>query len=438
MKSQSDAEQHTEINTFKMVIESCYHQIGSEDSLRKIRTKAWELYTKLGLPTKDVEVFRYIQLRKLFAQPYAFAEKSPLTSSSLEPYIYPECRNSFLIFVNGHFNLDLSNTSALSDRFVISSLQEAALTYGTLLNNTLTKNMKDEEDPFAVMNTALHRDGAFIYMTPKTISEVPVQILHVVDVNDSSSIMMPRLHIFMGAHSQLKLFTSTVCLSGSGYCINQVIDSHLEEGSNLCLTQVNCKQPDNVWHFEAVRATLKRQSTLKTVSVTDGSGMVRNDYRIALCGENAETTLNGLCMLKGKRECHSNILIDHQAPHCRSNQLFKGILSDFSRSSFEGKILVRQTAQKTEAFQLNNNLLLSDRSHADSKPNLEIFADDVKASHGATFGQLDPEQLIYMKMRGLSNAEAQNLLMYGFCQELLDMISLPSLQMQLAQHMRNS
>jgi Fe-S cluster assembly protein SufD len=148
----------------------------------------------------------------------------------------------------------------------------------------------------------------------------------------------------------------------------------------------------------------------------------RHDYRVAMSGENSEALLHGLLTLKDRREAHNNILIDHQAPHCRSNQLFKGVLSDVSRSSFEGKILVRQEAQKTEAFQLNNNLLLSERANADSKPNLEIFADDVKASHGATIGQLNAEHLFYLKTRGLRDIEAKKLLVNGFCREILDLI----------------
>ena len=136
-------------------------------------------------------------------------------------------------------------------------------------------------------------------------------------------------------------------------------------------------------------------------------------------------------MLSGKNESHTHVLVDHQAPNCRSMQLFKGALNDVSRSSFEGKILVRQLAQKTEAFQLNNNLLLSDRANADSKPNLEIFADDVKASHGSTVGQLDAEQIFYMKTRGFSDADAKNLLVYGYCQEVIEMISVDSVRLRL-------
>ena len=153
--------------------------------------------------------------------------------------------------------------------------------------------------------------------------------------------------------------------------------------------------------------------------MTEGAKTVREDYKIALNGENGEADLNGLWVLKEKNECHVNVMIEHVAPHCRSNQLFKGVLDDFARSSFEGKIWVRKEAQKTDAFQLNNNLLLSDHANADSKPNLEIFADDVKASHGSTMGQVDEEQLFYLKTRGFSKEVAEKFLVRAFCQEVL-------------------
>lgn len=142
-------------------------------------------------------------------------------------------------------------------------------------------------------------------------------------------------------------------------------------------------------------------------------------------------------MLSDKRESHTHIFMEHQAPNCRSYQLFKSVLNDFSRSSFEGKIMVRQAAQKTEAFQLNNNLILNDHAHADSKPNLEIFADDVKASHGATIGQLDGDQLFYMKTRGFSDATAKNLLIYGFCEQVIEMIPLASLREEISAKVRS-
>jgi Fe-S cluster assembly protein SufD len=163
------------------------------------------------------------------------------------------------------------------------------------------------------------------------------------------------------------------------------------------------------------------------VSVTDGAASVRQDFQVALKGENGEAFLNGVWMLKEKREAHVHVIVDHQAPNCHSNQMFKGVLDDNSRSSFEGKILVRSEAQKTDAYQLNNNLLLSNACLAQSKPNLEIFADDVKASHGSTVGQLNKEQLMYMRMRGIPEKEARALLVFGFMEQIIEMITIPSI-----------
>jgi Fe-S cluster assembly protein SufD len=246
-------------------------------------------------------------------------------------------------------------------------------------------------------------------------------------------LIMPRLHIFAGTQSQLALFSNKAILSGQGYCVNGVVDIAIEDDAHVRYTHVDFDEPSEVFHFEALRGYLKRNSTLKTVQATDGGLSVRHDYRVALTGENAEALLNGVWMLNGKNEAHYHVLMDHQAPLCRSMQLFKGALSAVSHSSFEGKILVRQAAQKTQAFQLNNNLLLSDRATADSKPNLEIFADDVKASHGATIGQLDEEQLFYMKTRGFDSVEAKNLLVHAFCKEVIDLITLPSLLKDVTQ-----
>lgn len=421
-----------EQETFKALLETLRAQSNRADALEKIRQKAWQHYLSLGLPSKKNEAYRYIKLRHLFSQPHRLATEKSLTSVQIAPWVYPECKQSLLVFVNGAYAAELSCLGALPEKAAVSSLPEAVQTYGAFLNNHWTKSLKEETDTFAALNGALHQRGAFLYLPPKTIVESPIQILHLVTGDDPYQMLMPRLQIFAGAQSSLQVVASQKNLGASGYFVNQVTEVILDEGSHVHYTQALCGEHPQAWHLDAFRATLKRDSVLKTVCVTEGSSTVRTDYRISLAGENSEAFVNGVCMLEDKREAHAHILMEHQAPRCRSNQLFKGVLTDFSRSSFEGKIMVRQAAQKTEAFQLNNNLVLSDHAHADSKPNLEIFADDVKASHGATVGQLDPEQLFYMKTRGFSGQEAKNLLIYGFCEQVIEMISLPSLREEIS------
>jgi Fe-S cluster assembly protein SufD len=426
-----------EQENFKNLLENLRNQVNKGDALERTRQKAWQHFLSLGLPSRENEVYRYIKLRHLFSQPYQLAHEKTLTVDQIRPWIYPECCQSVLVFVNGHYMPQLSCLDALPTRVAVSTLQEATQTYGAFLNNYWTKTLKDETDAFAALNAALHRKGVFLYLPPKTIVEAPLQILHVVDHDDQLQMLMPRLQVFVGTQSDIRLISTQKNLATIGYFVNQVTEFVLDEGAHVHYTQVLCDEYPQAWHLDAVRATLKRDSLFKTVCVTQGSMTVRTDYKIILAGENAEARLNGVWMLADKREAHAHVFVDHQAPFCRSNQLFKGVLTDFSRSSFEGKIMVRQAAQKTEAFQLNHNLLLNDHAHADSKPNLEIFADDVKASHGATVGQLDLEQLFYMKTRGFTDEAAKNLLIYGFCEQVIEMINPLSLRKEISERARH-
>ena len=426
-----------EQESFRNLLENLRSQSSVGDALERIRQKAWQHYLSLGLPSRQNEVYRYIKLRHLFSQSYCLADEKELTADQIRPWIYPECTQSVLVFVNGHYTSQLSCIDALSSKVVVSSLQEATHTYGAFLNNYWAKSLKDETDSFAALNAALHPKGAFLYLPPKTIVDTPIQILHIVANDDQLQMLMPRLQVFVGSQSDVRLISTQKSLATTGYFVNQATEIVVDEGAHVHYTQVLCDEQPQAWHFDAFRAILKRNSLLKTVCVTEGSMTVRTDYKISLAGENAEALLNGVWMLADKREAHAHVFMDHQAPCCRSYQLFKGVLTDFSRSSFEGKIMVRQPAQKTEAFQLNNNLLLNDHAHADSKPNLEIFADDVKASHGSTVGQLDPEQLFYMKTRGFPDEAAKNLLIYGFCEQVIEMIHLPSLLKEISGRARN-
>lgn len=398
------------------------------DLLQKLRANSWDRFQELGMPSRKHEAFCYLRLRNFFSQNYSPASPSQVKLEDIASSILPECKQSVLVFVNGFYQQTLSNTTSLPKKVVVSSLQDAMRTYGTFIQNQWTKSLKEETDPLAALNGSLHQTGLFVYLPPKTIVETPIQILHVIDAPQNPMLIMPRVHFFIGTQSETNIFSSQAILSGSSYGVNQVIDFAIEEGARVRFNTLESHIAPGIWHFDALRASLKRDSNFQSVHATEGSATVRNDYRVALIGENAQASLNGIWVLDDVREAHTHVLIDHQAPHCRSFQLFKGVLNDASKSSFEGKILVRRPAQKTDAFQLNNNLLLSDRAHADSKPNLEIFADDVKASHGATVGQLDKEQLFYMKTRGFTETDAKKMLVRSFCKEVIDLISIPSAQ----------
>lgn len=426
-----------EQEAFRLLLEKLYSENQVKDSLEQMRQKSWQRFISLRIPLSGDELYRGIKLKRLYSKTYQKPTDSSIIFDRIAPYIYPECIGSALVFLNGNYRPDLSRTNALPAKMIIAPLQEAIHTFGMFLNNYWNQTLKEESDPFAALNGALHQTGLFLYLPSKTVVETPIQILHLIDGQTGPQIIHPRLEVFAGAHAEVKIIFRQTHLQENAYFVNQVSEFILEEGAHVQYAQMLHEEHQDSWHLDTVRASLKSNSSFKTLCITEGSETVRTDYRVQLMGENCEAFLNGLSMLSDKRESHTNIWMEHLVPSCRSYQLFKNVLNDFSRSGFEGKIMVRQAAQKTEAFQLNNNLLIHDHAHAASKPNLEIFADDVKASHGATVGQLDPEQLFYLKTRGLLDSEAKALLIFGFCEQMIRILFIDSVKNEITERARN-
>ncbi len=409
------------------VLETSLQELFEKSSPPKEKRQAFEKMLQIGLPTKEHEAFRYLRLTKLNALSLTLPELTPVTANALSPYVYPECEESYLVFINGHFVKSLSNTGGLPSKVIISDLKKAENTFGLFLQKQWKKGMQEEVDPFALANAALHPGGVFIYLPPGCVVERPIQILQVIDADHKNMMMMPRVQLFAGREASAEIISTVNAKSGSGF-LSDVMHYELDAGARVEETKVCLEPLADLWHLSATRASLKRDAKFTSTHITNGSATDRQDIRISLEEENAEVLLQGMALLREKREAHVHILIDHKAPNCRSEQLFKNVLFDNSSSSFEGKILVQKEAEKTSAYQLNNNLLLSANAHADSKPNLEIFNGDVKASHGATIGQLKKDHLFYLRARGLPEKEAKEILIRGFCQQILDRLKHPSLQ----------
>lgn len=428
----------TDQERFQQLAAALYGDYKLSDSLQRLRAKYWDRYLELGLPDRKNEVFRYVNLRQLFAKEYSAPSLPATELSRIQEHFLPECEGAVIVLVNGFFRPELSDLKKLQKNAFASPLTEAMKTFGSLLNNQAVQRLQREQDPFVSLNGALNANGSFIYIAPKTRLETPIQILQVIDTSNEPMMMAPKLEIFLGAETEAAFISTVKHVSGVHYFVNASINFALEENAKASLTQTVLGLSGDGWYFDALRASLKRDSSLKALCITDGGQGVRFDYRVDLMGENAESNLNALWYLQGKKEAHHHVLMNHQARDCRSLQYFKGVLDGGSHSSFEGKIYVHKEAQKTQAFQLNNNLILSDLAHADSKPNLEIFADDVKASHGATVGQLDEEQVFYLTTRGLSESEARKFLVLGFCNEMIEMIPVASLLEMIFKKFQNS
>jgi len=401
---------------FQTSLKGVFEQSAQRDALGAVRAKAWQQLEQCGLPTRKDEAFSYVSWRDLHESVFQSSAPVSLQKSEILQHVLPCCSHSHLVLVNGIFMPELSDLSALPASIVLLPLAEAMRSHSAFLQNHFAKALKEEKDPFVLLNLALHASGVFLYVPPKTGVVAPIQCLHVSQGSQPQAIAS-RLHLLVGAQVQLEWINSSVELDpAAAHFFTTNMDLLLEEGAQVGVFQ--SAQHSSAWIFNALRATLKRSACLKTVHHGVGAKFTRQSYRVRLSGEGSEVDLKGLSKLSGREQAHAHVVIDHEAPHTRSNQLFKGVLFDASQSSFDGKIIVRKEAQKTEAYQLNRHLILGSAAVANSKPNLEIFADDVKASHGATVTQPDAAQLFYLKSRGISQSGAQELLIEGFCQEI--------------------
>ncbi len=398
--------------------ECAKRQIG-KDSLKALRKSAWEAFLTKGLPDKKNEDFQYFPLRAFYET--EFSSPAAFSAEEISSHVLPECAASYLVFVDGKYQPSLSNHTGFSSKPVIQPLDEAMGSYASFIQQRWTRELKEEKDPFYLLNCALHEKGSFLFFPPKYKASTPLQILHFV----TGGCSFPRVEVALGAEAEVQLVTKTV--SSNGAWVNSALSLSLDNASH-CLHTSILEENESSFHFSCVRASVKKDASFRAISVLQGSKGTRQDFRVNLIGENADCQLNGISMLSGSKHASINVLVSHLAPRTTSMQLFKGVLEDVSQSSFQGQIFVAREAQKTQAYQLNNNILLGERAIANSKPNLQIFADDVKASHGATVAQLDKNQLFYLKSRGVPLKEAKLLLLLGFCKEVLEKIPQPSLQ----------
>jgi len=417
------------------VSEPFLHSLGKhfEENLQEIgplqkmiREKAWDRFLERGLPTKKMAGYQYLPLSQFYQESFDLAGSPEIDPARLESYIHPHSQRSHVVFVNGQYRPELSDMSGVPEKVVVRPLKDALNGYGNFLQMRLCRTLEEEVDPFVLLNIALIQMGLFIYVPPKVVVEAPIQTIHL-GANEQPMIFSPRTHCFLGAHAKMEWMSRHHHLTDFDYFSNGVMDVVLEEGAQFHKMEI-ISPSKHGWHFEALRATLKRDSHLHTLSMTRGAKAVRQDFHVDLMGENASCNLKGGAILSDSKQAHVNVLIDHRAPDCQSSQCFKNIVADVSRSSFEGKIYVHPAAQKTDAYQLNNNLILGERAMANSKPNLEVFADDVKASHGATVSQLNAEHLHYLKTRGIGEKEGKQLLLSGFTLDLLREIPIPAMQ----------
>lgn len=386
------------------------------DDVFGLRRKAWDKAQRLGLPDKNGELYQYVPLRAFYGTTFNPRAISADLEQLIQQEIHRHPSQHRIVLIDGKLH---SGYSSLPSNTILCDLKEAAVSYRSYFTKRLGLSL-EENDPFVLLNLALYDHGFFLYLPPKTVIDGPVLILQVLTAPCS----FPRFHIHAGAYSAFS-YTFKVLTATEAPCFhNAYFDFSLDENAKLNCCQLNNAGP-NLWDFSFLRATLKRDAHLESLNFTTGSKSTRTDIRVSLLQEGSHAELKGLSVLSNGDQAHSVTYVEHSAPNCQSLQHFKNVLSGHSQSSFTGKIFVHAEAQQTQAYQLNNNLLLDKNAIAQTKPGLEIFADDVKASHGATISQMNPEDLLYLQTRGIDPSSAKRLLIRGFCQELANLIQDP-------------
>ncbi|MGA7161960.1 MAG: Fe-S cluster assembly protein SufD [Bacteroidota bacterium] len=394
--------------------------------LKSFRHSGLERFSELGFPTIKQEDWRFTNILPLTKNSFYHApeKQTPkVNRSEVKKHIIQESSKSVLVFINGHYNKDLSDVSGLPKEIVAGSLGEYFTAHGDLIRRYLGKHLLLHNHPFAALNTAFIDDGAFVYIPERIKSTSPIQLLFLSRAQGNRLVASyPRNLVIAEKGSSATIIESYISLSEEIYFTNTVSEVFIEEESEVDYVKIQ-RESESAFHIGTMQAEQGSQSRFTAFSLALGGAIARNDVNINVSGEQCETMLDGLYLPANDQLVDHHTFIDHKQPNCSSREIFKGIITGSSRSVFNGKIFVRKEAQKTDSKQTNRNLLLSDKATVDTKPQLEIFADDVKCTHGATVGGLDAASLFYVKSRGISEEAARALLTVGFAGEVTNYIN---------------
>lgn len=409
------------------------------DFVQEKQKLALKQLDKVNFPDKKHEDWKYYDFSDILDSgfnldhPISTEESTGLGKSELvrivDKFVFRECVENLIVTVNGAFSEELSNFDIKNEgirilNFNNKSELEKNPWAKEICKKLFASNIENENRYFKALNTLLIANGFLLDLKENHKSKTPLQVLHISNQNHFNQI---RSLIHAGKNSQQDIVVTYVGLEESKYFTNAVIECFIDEGAKLKLDKIQneSKNSTRLYNFYA---SLDKDSNFEFNSFSFGAKSSRDDFEVDIEGTGAKASINGLYVLNNSRKSHHKVTINHKVPNCSSEQLFKGLLLDESRAEFNGLIEVCKNAQKTDATQLNKNILLSAKAHIDSRPQLNILADDVKCSHGSTVGRLNQEELFYLISRGLSKEDAQIILTYSFCQELIDKISLASVK----------
>jgi Fe-S cluster assembly protein SufD len=397
-----------------------------------VRKSAMEQFTRLGFPTTRDEEWRFTSVAALGKIPFQSvgAQAVVLPPGTLDPFKIRNWTGHLMVFLNGRFSRELSSFRKLPNGLQLISLATALQSDPGTLVSYLARYASHDEHAFAALNTAFIEDGAFIFIPKDVVVGLPIHLLFISTSGGKPTVSHPRNLIVAEANSQVSIVESYFGLNDGTYFTNAVTEIVVNDNAIVDHYKLQ-RESMHAFHFSTLQVQQSRSSSFSTHSIALGGALVRNDVNTVLNGEGAEATLDGLYVVSGQQHVDNHTRIEHAKPHCSSRELYKGILDQKARAVFNGRIIVRPDAQKTDSKQTNKNLLLSEEALANTNPQLEIYADDVKCTHGATIGQLSADALFYMRARGIGLETARNLLTYAFANEITNRIKIEPLRAEL-------
>lgn len=399
----------------------------AESDVHRMRREAFRTFEKLGFPTKRHEEWKYTNLKPILKNNYRLFPKSEeyIEFKDVKKYFLNEIDSYKVVFINGIYSSWLSETTHYG--FDVCTFGNALRKYPEAIENYFNKIAPTEDCALVSLNTAFAKEGAFIRVPRNTVVDKPIQIIFFNTAEDSEIMVQPRNLVILEDGAKAEIIERHQSLSDLPVLSNCVTE--VSVGANAHLQYYKLQNDnhtasliDNTWVHQY------RDSSARFSTFSLGGKLTRNNLHFALKESGSVAYMNGVTIIEDGQLVDHHTLVDHLVPHCDSHELYKGIYDGNAKGVFNGKIVVHKNAQKTNAFQQNDNLLLTDRASVDTKPQLEIYADDVKCSHGCTIGQLDEEALFYLKSRGIGETEAQALLMYAFASDALKEVGIRQLK----------
>ncbi|MEN8139529.1 MAG: Fe-S cluster assembly protein SufD [Bacteroidota bacterium] len=409
------------ISTYKALGEA----VSDESRIAEMKKQAIELFDTKGFPTLKDEDWKYTSLKSLLKTDYCIvsAENNDVELKDIEEY-FIDINSYRVVLVDGYFNTNLSDIA--SDKIIISSMRDAVVKYPELVHSHLTKIAPNDKSMVA-LNTIAHADGVYINIPNNTILDKPVQVLHIATGISGETMLNPRNLIVVGKNVEAKLIERHQSITENEILTNSVTEISVEQNSHYYHYKLQ-NDNDNANLIDNTFVSQNAYSNAYVDTFSFGGNLTRNNLAFYLNEENAVANMDGISLLNKNQHVDNFTFVNHKVPNCDSHELYKGIYDDSSKGVFTGMILINKDAQNTNGNQQNNNLLLSEKAQINAKPQLEIYADDVKASHGCTIGQLDDEALFFMRTRGIAKKDAKAMLTYAFASEALENVKIEGLK----------